>query len=258
MDSDLSHNDLDLIEKHLTGTLSQAEQSLFEQKVKGIAFRKELAFQQGLFEVIHEGEELAMKEVFLEEEKKIRQQRTAVTPKRKAVSLKWWGLAAAVLALIVAVFFLLPKGGSINSGALFAENFQAPRNTLSETQRGPSIDENDLRLAMDLYNNGEFGQAALSLERLLQRSGKPDNDISFYIAVSLLADGQTEESIPLLESIDKDDSATYRLQVDWYLGLAYLSVGKIDNAKEKFSAIANGSSLYKKDVAKNILKKMGE
>lgn len=161
------------------------------------------------------------------------------------------GVAASVLLLATAAFFLIDLSRSAGSEELLA-TYLVPYEDLVSTRSGGD-ERTIIDLAMILYNQGAYAQAADDFDEVLE--GRQDDDLlKLYAGISHLMSNNSGPATKLFVSISKGDGAFNEI-ADWYLGLLYLKDGEPDLAKEQFQKVVDGGGEFSKQ-AQEILKEM--
>jgi len=151
---------------------------------------------------------------------------------------RWLGVAAAVLLLVVPMFYLLNM--PVSNTALFAQHFEAPRSTYLLTSRGDAAQDNqDLTNAFALYEKGDYQQALPAIKDLANTYPER-KDLTYYAGISALAAGDTEEAIKLLELAQQSDYQEIDEKSRYFLGLAHLKLGETVKARQWLSAAESG------------------
>jgi len=84
--------------------------------------------------------------------------------------------------------------------------------------------------AMVNYKQGDY-KTAISKWEVLQKT-KPNNDtLNYFIGVANMANKNETNAISFLENVTKNSEFTLVNDAYYYLGLAYLKVNKVDEAK---------------------------
>ena len=172
-------------------------------------------------------------------------------------NFKWIYIAIAVLGLAL-IGYLGFKDGSkkkevIEAPVLYAQYFEVLPDAISANERGTD-EESEIRsdadLGMDYYNKGDYKSAANILKQ------QDELDYMVFGAIAEMKNDNHKAAIALLlESQQMDSANKYKDIVEWYLALAYLKNGNIQEAKTSFALIANEKH-YKRDKAKIILKSL--
>src|SRR5690606_4324937 len=124
---------------------------------------------------------------------------------------------------------------------LYAANFEAYPNIIAPTVRdnGEGI-EDEIATAFSYYDNRQYADAATAFEKLYQTHG--EEYAFFYYSISLMALGDTQKSITVLEGHKWAEAGNYATLAHWYLGLAYLKLQNKEKAIAHFEKVANSDN----------------
>lgn len=138
--------------------------------------------------------------------------------------------AAAVVLMLIGVWFLLQDNPVKNSTKLYAQYYQPFDNVILPVNRSNSnvLKENTLQQAFIFYENGMYKEAEKLFTQL------PDSiaftpDIQFYQSLILLENDKNKEAQIILEKLILQNDFQFQKQAEWYLALAYL---KVDNREK--------------------------
>lgn len=194
-----------LTEKYFSNSLSedefvQLQQLLETDAVFREAFYSELEIQQAVAREKHR----PLKERF----EKLEQ-----IPERKNT----WYLYAAALAALIAIGSLFYNTQS-DYQELYAVHFEPYPNIIAPAVRNAS--ENPMENAFSHYNNRNYKEAIKAFDALYETD--TTGYVTFYYAMSLMADSQVKKAINTLESPNWEIPQKLQSQTDWYLALSYL------------------------------------
>ena len=237
---------MQLIERHLRGTLTKEEHTLFQQKMKDPAFKKQVTFMENMQTAIKVKEHQQLKAILEKEEKRCKEQEHKVV---KIKRLRRTAAIAASLILLVSMYFLvsLPKSPE----AFFAAHYEPKQNSHIKVERGENPNASLLNDAFILYEDGKYEEATKAFDQILKESS--NNEILPYRAHALLATGKTQKAIIDLERFIKqttDDTA--RSAANYTLALAYIRQGNTEKAKPHVEALRNHP--FYKNKTKKLLK----
>ena len=138
----------------------------------------------------------------------------------------WAKIAASVLILLsimVVLLFLLQENK--NKGGLFAEYF-SPYPDIITQRNGTQVDQSKTFVeAMNYYDKEEYGKA-FRLFAELNKNETPSDTVLFYYGNSSLASGDVKQAVVLFEQLLADTNSRFRMQSEWYIALACLSLNK--------------------------------
>jgi tetratricopeptide (TPR) repeat protein len=161
-------------------------------------------------------------------------------------------IAAVILLILVPVFLILKP---TPLAQLADRYFEAPRSPYLMVSRGQQTDtESKFNEAFTHYEKGEYAKAASAIGNLVvENPDKPD--LKFYQAISLLATGDTEKSIGLLEECAGESQDNLDIRSPWYLALAYLTTRDKDEAQHWLQKTIALDDLHQ-EKAKELLEKI--
>ncbi len=256
---------IELMDLYLQGQLDDQQRIDFEQRLNDDDnFKKEFEDHRDFVEVIKEEGNKDLK-AFLQEieagsgSTSVAQASSTNTPEGPK-GFNWGRFALGFLAGLILFFGIVcfsnkddqtPADSQIETEQLFASNFNAYPNELVRLERSGDEPVSDLQKIMILYNQKKYSEVIPAIDTYMQSA--EDKRPLFYKAVSLLASDQDQESIALLEQLDKMDNYEFAEGVNWYLGLAYLKTGQESKAKAQLQEIVDNNQEYKLEEAKQLL-----
>ncbi|MEO1514042.1 MAG: hypothetical protein AAFV95_03490 [Bacteroidota bacterium] len=146
-------------------------------------------------------------------------------------------IAAAIAILMVAVP-LFYSGGTSSHDQLADALLVETRLANPITRKG-EIDESQMRLQMaDAYNQFLYPQAIELGKQLVQSPTSQGQDFLF-LGLSYLYEGQFEEAITHLSAVSQHPANGQNLEQEsrWFLSLAYVKVGKLEEARNELRQI---------------------
>lgn len=222
--TNLTVDDIDLIDKYLKRELELGEKILVEQKLaEDEEWRDAFLFQKEVEKTV----------AYLEADS-LRTRLLRYTSRQKTASLPW--LWAASVSFLILTGFIFHNSMKLNDQGLFTAFFEPYTNQEMITPH--------LAPAFTLYESGNYLQAL----EYFNSSDEPTE--SFFAAQCLLSLGQTNAAIRRLERLAGLQTG-FSTSVRWYLGLASLKAGRKIDARAHFKALS-GDELYG-ERAKNIL-----
>lgn len=228
----------EIIEQYFSGELTQegfAElEHLLEQNE---GFKKEFYFQLEIQKTLTEEKRASLKE------------RLAKLDRRSSPRILWYRYAAVAAGILI-LLGLFYYRTSDPYKKLYEANFEAYPNVVAPTVRNSgNPDDTLMAKAFNLYDNRQYGPAATAFEKL------QGEDARFYQAMSLMALGDAQNAILVLEGHPWENSENYLTLSHWYLGLAYLKRKEKERARSHLEVVseANGPMSLK---AKQLLAKL--
>lgn len=161
-----------------------------------------------------------------------------------------YGIAAAILLLLAAGWFILQPQGYESPSALAMATYEPYENITTGTVRGNEA--NPATKAFAAYDEGRFSEAATAFAEL------PATAVNkFYLAQSLLGSEQFAAAAAQLTDLTK---AEFGLQQEsaYYLALAQLGEGKVDQAKQLLSEIGQTNNHPMQAQASKLLAEIGK
>jgi len=164
----------------------------------------------------------------------------------------YWSVAAAVAVLLVSVVYFVNRNQPVDTGQLFAENFEPYPALAYAPQRSDTSFASMMEEAFGAYSNGDYTAAIPLFEEILAQN--EETMVWFYLGNAYLAEGQSEQAIAAFQKFLQIKTAlTY--QGKWYLSLAYLSNDQLPDAEKYLKDISVSSSAYS-NKASLLLKKI--
>jgi tetratricopeptide (TPR) repeat protein len=151
-----------------------------------------------------------------------------------------WYLYAAAIAVLIAVgtLFYTPTP---NYQEVYASHFEVYPNVVNLTNRSDANEEVMSKEAFELYEAGEYREAAVAFEDVYRQ--QPEDYIHFYYGLSLMAAGDTEEGIQALDKYPwQETNSDFTTVVHWYMGLGYVKLGNITDARLYLKKVADGEN----------------
>jgi tetratricopeptide (TPR) repeat protein len=225
-----------LIIKHFSGETSPKEEDdILKQLNQDPGFKNEYEEYRELIQGIKYS---GFKEDF-QKIKLLESKADVADIKSRSIPKTFWSIAAGISILIVGSVLLLISGNK--NERLFREYFEVY----------PVIGENitrsneDVQAGFRYYQQGQYGLAISEFEMLDQE----DPFIQYYLGNAYLAIGNSDKAIDSFKSITGEDFDLV-VQTKWYLSLAYLLQGDLDQAKALLREISEGNTSYSPKASK--------
>lgn len=226
-------NDIELIDRYLSGETNPAEREAFEKKLlNDPALRAQLTRVKLAIEGIQANgfrEKIALLHENYIEEKRTRNLFKYIS-----------GIAASLVILAAAAYLLILQNQRANYYSYFAP-YPAPINV-----RGGN--GNLQHEAMVFYQHEEFSKAIEAFNHVA--AVDKNEEIEFYLGVSLLGNKKPAEASVIFEKLMLN-STHYEQAARWYLALSYLGLNKQDKAKSLLLKIRESD--YQFDRAQKLL-----
>lgn len=183
-------------------------------------------------------------------------QTTPVTPMRtkkayRKTIIKYTSIAAAaVLGIFISFRALVPAGDTEKIFRTFYQTYPG----VSETTRGGNNDfSTSYESALNYYKSGQYHEAETGFTKAI--GSTPSNASSlFYLGIAQIETGNIDQAINNLSSAS-NGPGRFNKEAQWYLGLAYLKKGDRVNAEKCFSALASGDGFYR-EPSEKILRRL--
>ncbi len=111
--------------------------------------------------------------------------------------------------------------------------------------------------SLGYFNSKEYSKAAENLNDIFNKT--KDEEVQYYLAISLLKSGNIDDAIVLLMNlnklIDQNQDIKFTEEVPYFLSLAYIRNGEKGEAKELLNKLILSNNKYT-DEAKEILKQI--
>jgi len=161
---------------------------------------------------------------------------------------KWILVAASMLLFLVST--LLYQTMMQPDALHLADQHLSKKYDLNNIKKGGNIDEIRTR-AIDNYNLNNYDKAIVLYQEVLT-IGDGNIEDNFFLGLSYLYVNQSDKSIPFFKtSIDLPLSSDFRSKeiIHWYLSLAYIKAGELEEAKKELNIIIEAGGLRKSQAA---------
>lgn len=169
----------------------------------------------------------------------------AINPRRNLRRL--YGIAAAVLVLLVAGWFIMQPRGYDSPGALAMDTFEPYTNI---TQGGVRGESDPATAAFAAYDAGRYAAAAEALAALPATATN-----KFYLGQSLLGQERYADAAVQFEDVRRADFGLAR-EAEYFLALARLGEGKAELARQLLTTISTAADHPSRAEATELLAKM--
>lgn len=232
---------LDQIEKYLSGELSKEAAESFEKQMKeNDELRNQVENHRRFIKGLELGFNRELKAQLQQEEQRLATQDTEV---KKRFPLQYFiGIAAAVALILVSVFIL--RTPSVNTDELFAAYYQPYPNIESPLSRDDNVEEN----AYTYYERGLY-EKALNLFSQHISENPADPAPFFYSGICHLELGEAEKAAHLFQLVRAMEKNNYSKAAIWYEALASLKSDNKTRAVEILTGLSGGDDTYAKRSA---------
>ncbi|MCB0835251.1 MAG: hypothetical protein KDD99_01215 [Bacteroidetes bacterium] len=240
-----------LIDRYLNNQLNKAEREAFEEKCKSDPeLAQALILQTQAEYAVRSASREQRKQQFNQEFDRLHSQ-GKIFPLRQNT----WILlsAAAVLILLLVAFWGNLFSPSYSPEELFAQNFEPLQIDTDRNVSASSKINSIWREAGNFYTIGEFDQAIMLMEEVVEDSlFKSQAQPHFYLGMSYLQTYQKSENQDqsilqkAVEQFEKiSEESVYREKAEWYQALAYLGMGNKEAAKVLLKKMMDYGHHYK-------------
>ncbi|MEM7549579.1 MAG: tetratricopeptide repeat protein [Bacteroidota bacterium] len=243
----------DLIEKYLEGDLEGIELKNFEKKLENIPeLKREITLQKEIREALLEKDvdEFRTKLQTFKKVGGIEKQKS--NPSTLTISLLYKVAASVLLILSSALVVFLIFFNKPSNHELFNEYFIPYDNLV--VSRGSSSENPQLNKAMSLYDIGKYRKAIEAF-----KNTKQENSVvaSFYMGVSYLSIGDTENSINKFSEVIESDNEILAEVAMWYKALAMIKKEDVEAAKKILKQLTTSeNSRFYRDRAESLLNEL--
>jgi tetratricopeptide (TPR) repeat protein len=237
-----------LIERYFNEDLSKAELEFFEQEMeRDEKFRIEVTQYEYVFGGLKEARAKKLKSDLQKYEDKIHSRRPKHNFSVSSVMRHSAVAAVAIIVTVIAINFsnLEPD---IKTEQVFSEYFRPYPNVIAPVTRSTEVSDSDLKHVMSFYDAKDYDAAIEGFDNLIMDVDLR-NEILFYKGVALLANGKASEARNHFEMMDPLND--FSNQRKWYLSLALVQLGEINEAEQLLNEIIYDKSyfiIYAKDL----------
>lgn len=222
-----------IIEKYLNGDLEGEELTLFE---KEYADDPELRQQVEISRAAIAGIQQVGRELEKTEMAEWEDELKSTGKVRKLEVALWYKVAAAIIILAIPTYlFLMPSNPY--------DEFYAPfPNYIAPTERGEDASNDQKQNGLVFYENGNYQKAIESFDQYLTLLSD-DGDIVLYLGLSYQALGEHATAIPHLRR-SLEIGTEYDLAAKWYLALSLLADDQSEYSRRILNDLALTTSSF--------------
>lgn len=237
----LDRSTFEAIEAYVLDRMTADERAAFEQRLAADAdLRTELAMERENIQAVElGGMQRMLKEIAAADE---------ADPKARGTWRPLLGYAAAAAALVICLTWWAIRPPRCEQ--VFAEHYAADPGlpVVMGVAADPLFQD-----AMVSYKEQDYAAARAKWTTLL-RSDSLNDTLRFYIASAALAQGDAAAAVAPFVSIAGDSASMFRDRATWYLFLAHVRMGQVEQARD----IDLSSDPDHAATAKAILTELGE
>lgn len=243
------------IQKYLDHDLSDKDMKRFEADLEASpGLHADLNLYREVDEALADTEVLSFRDQLTDMRKDSRQ-----TSKANKVQIRfsrpWHYAATAAVALMLAIGLASVLDRPLSNKDLLKKYYKPYEVALINRSNDAQLDLM-LRHAQQLYQQGEFAEAVVYFEKVLEEN---PNQVAtnLYTGISYFEMKEYSAAGNSLNRVIEHDDNLYVEQADWYLGFCFLATNENERARRQFARIASSNSFYRKD-AERILRKLDQ
>lgn len=253
---------LQKIEDYLADELPQKERQEFEQqvaenpdlqnKIQSVKRADQFLGDWLQADILDDVERIAHVEI---DQTQPTSQTAPISPKRRRISLRNWGIAASLLFLSVFGYYFLYLPSQYSNQAIVEAVYEVYPGQGNLLSANPTDSVGSFYQAMALYDQAKYDQAIVGLQQIT-KSDPSYWMAQLYLGNALLAEQNPQAAIPVLTRIA--NQAAFQDQSLWYLALAQLQNGQATAASQSLDELLSitQDNFYRKK-AQQVKEKMG-
>jgi hypothetical protein len=258
--TNMSEEDLKLIERYIAHEMSAEEAQAFERRLEldSDLHKETEAFQLALYAIRQEKKgELKQRFMTLEEVRKLNK---GNTPNIRQMFSRIVISAAAIVLLFLIMKSTMGSYPEVISPQeqqqLFADHFSIYRDeTMNPNVRGGEEDSSALFRFQQSFWNGQYEKALVQYDSLSAEQIKNDR-LRFFKANILMANKKETEALAILEDLHHREGFIYADEVAWDLALIKISIGNLKEGIELLKQLKKSQSKETRDKAESLLKEL--
>lgn len=236
------------MDDYLENRLIGRDLANFKKSLKfDAAFREELDKYRLLREALSDDDSIKFREKLISIDEKLTLEKAnkgkvmPIQPKTKKM-INWRIAATFIILFGLSSFFWLLNPANEN---VFEDNYLPY--PISDITRGVEANNNiPVKITLD-YKNKNYQKTIPFLEKQINQDTK-NALLKLYLGNSYLNTSHEKKAISLFNSIEKTNE--YYDDAQWFLGLSYLKINKIEKAKIAFKDLTSHPNLYKTKALK--------
>jgi len=164
----------------------------------------------------------------------------------------FYRVAAAAIFLGVLTFGWWSMQQAPNNAQLFAQNFEPFELSLNHRSQG------DISLAKieSVYDEGRYDEAIIMFQEALTDQNIQSSQILLGLGICYLQTNQPKKAIAQFDQILSNKDFNYEDEAQWYLGLTYLKLNDLPNAKKHMNMLASDLSRDHHEAAQELLSQL--
>lgn len=221
----ISQEEIEKIEQFVLNKMSGQQAEAFRKELEqSPALRDKYAEVKILIEAVEEG---ALRENMEQFHHQMETEFSSPKSTKKLNPYYWAAAAAIVLCIASVVWILYPR--ETEHQKLFVQFYQEDPGLITAMS---SEGQYEFDRAMVDYKSGNYREAIERWEKLIVK--KTDNDtLNYFLGVAHLALEETGPAISYFEKVSQLPEGRFSDDNYWYMALAYLKQGKVEEAVSK-------------------------
>jgi len=220
---DISQEEFDAIEKYIVNDLAHEERTAFETRLSNDAtLRAKVTELRLLFVGVNEA---VLQEKINDFHQELSARKDGHTIGGRTPTIKKWLVAASII-LVAGISGWLLINRQSKEEKLFASFFKPDPGLITAMS---ATDNYLFERAMIDYKKGDYS-AAIKTWDSLQKIQPANDTLNYFLGAAYLADENASEAIICLQKVTALRASFFNTDAYWYLGLAQLKEGKINDA----------------------------
>lgn len=244
-------SNFDLLDRYFSNELDKSELKAFNEKLANDPeFNQEFQEIKEIKLAVKIEARKELKSLFTDIEGSLNQQ---LPTNNKTAMKKVFTVAASLILLISASYFVLIGNGQPNPQDVFTEYYE-PYNNLNGPVRGATINTEAISAeAYSAYDAGNFVLAVERFEALVEVEKTAEN--YFYMGIANIETGNYEAAVTNLNTT-LNNFSSYKDQSKWFISMALLASDKEEESLSSLVSLSVKENSYKAESLA-VLKKLG-
>jgi tetratricopeptide (TPR) repeat protein len=233
------------IERYISNEMGREERTWFEKELDGNpSLENELNFRRKTDSIIQNSDIIELR-AKLQSIGKSRSAREIIHKSRKNQLMRY---AAVFTGLLLIGSIILFQGKNVNKELIYNKYYKSYESLTATRSAMPEV-SSLYNEAINYYNNHDYVNAALSLEKLLSKD-QGNIEYRFQLANSYMGMESYPEAGKSYLKVIEDNNNLFIEDAQWYLGLCYYMTNDNDKARNQLNFIVSSDSRYKKEARK--------
>lgn len=242
MENELNYSEF--IERYLDKEMGESELMWFKKELdNNPELQKELELRMSINNAVNEKEVMDLRHQLEETFSPSFSEKTHKKPIPAIFKKKYMGLASVISVLVAGSFVLLFfLNKSLTNEEIF-DRYYTPYEASLNFRAGSVVVDQDLRNAMQFYENKDFRNALILFEKILKDDGSRI-ELNLYSGISHMEVKEYNNANKKFQTIIDHKYNLYIEQAEWYLGFCYLMTDNTDKAAKQFRQITENGGYY--------------